>query len=259
MALFTDQGVVALDDLLQFENSVGQVSSSHGIDVNTKINLSVNAIGDKLLLWLLNMGASDPQWMNRRLIGLSSVVVTPALYRWVCFDSLSRFFAEAYNAQLNTRFQSKWTEYQGEARNTADMAFATGLGLVYNPLAKPAAPTTATVSGSTPSQTLYLQTTWIDRQGAESAPGIVAGISLNGTTSLSVLAVGSASVVPSTAVGWNVYASSQTVNLQLQNNVPISIGSRWTLPVSGLVSGRIAGAGQTPNIYLQLAKQIQRG
>jgi len=246
MALFTDQSVVALTDLLQFENSLAQVSSSHGIDVNTKINLSVNAIGDKLLLWLLNMGASDPQWINRRKIGLSSVVVTPALYRWICFDSLSKFFAEAYNSQLNTRFQSKWTEYQGEARNAADGAFAAGLGLVYNPLAQPTLPIVVTAPGSTPSPTLYLQTTWIDGQGAESSPSLVIGSSLDGTTSLTVLASGSGSVVPPTAIGWNVYASNQQLNLQLQNSVPNPIGSTWQLPVSGLVAGRVAGGGQTP-------------
>jgi hypothetical protein len=53
MALFTDAGVVALDDLLQFEASLVQIASSHGINVDTKVTLSIDAIGDKLLLWLL--------------------------------------------------------------------------------------------------------------------------------------------------------------------------------------------------------------
>ena len=36
MALFTDSGVVTLDDLLQFEAPLVQVASSHGINVETK-------------------------------------------------------------------------------------------------------------------------------------------------------------------------------------------------------------------------------
>ncbi len=107
MALFTDPAVVTLDDLLEFEASLAGVASSYGIDVDNKISLATSAISDKLMLWLLNSGAADPQWLNRRMLGLSTVVVTPSLQRWICFESLSRVFAEAYNVQLNTRFQGK--------------------------------------------------------------------------------------------------------------------------------------------------------
>ena len=44
MALFTDSDVVTLDDLLQFESSLIQISSTHGIDVETKIRLAVDEI-----------------------------------------------------------------------------------------------------------------------------------------------------------------------------------------------------------------------
>ena len=77
MALFTDSEVVTLDDLLQFEGSLVQVSSTHGIDVQAKIRLATDEIGDKLMLNLLRTGQSDPQWLNRVKIGLSTVVVTP--------------------------------------------------------------------------------------------------------------------------------------------------------------------------------------
>ena len=126
MALFTDADFVGLNDLLQYEKSLVQIASSHGINVDTKISLASSVISDKLMLWLLGVGASDPQWLNRRVLGLSTVVVTPPLRRWLCFESLSRFFAEAYNVQLNTRFQGKWTEYQQEARNASDLTQMAG-------------------------------------------------------------------------------------------------------------------------------------
>ena len=169
MALFTDTSVVTLDDLLQFEVALVQVASTHGINVSTKIDLSLSAIGDKLMLWLLSIGASDPQWLNRRLLGLSTVVVLPTLRRWITFDALSRFYAEAYNVQLNTRFQGKWTEYQNEADKAERMVFMTGLGIVYNALPKPAMPLVSIENGTASAESMFLQTAWIDASENESA------------------------------------------------------------------------------------------
>ncbi len=186
MALFTDAEVVTLDDLLQFETSLVQVASSHGINVETKISLAMSAISDKLLLWLLRVGASDPQWMNRRSLGLSTVVVTPTLRKWICFDSLSRFFAEAYNVQLNTRFQGKWTEYQAQANEAADMVFMSGVGIVYNALSKPALPLVSIQAGTSAAQSIFVQVAWVDAYGNESALSPVNGQILSGATSVVV-------------------------------------------------------------------------
>ncbi|MGH9694040.1 MAG: hypothetical protein ACRD5Z_07865, partial [Bryobacteraceae bacterium] len=76
MALFTDTNVITLDDLLPYEVTLVQIASPHGINVDTKINLASSAVGDKLLLWLLEAGVSDPQFATRLQIGLSTVVVT---------------------------------------------------------------------------------------------------------------------------------------------------------------------------------------
>src|ERR1700761_6337264 len=186
MALFTDADIVTLDDLVQFETALVQVASSHNINVDTKIQLATNAISDRLMLWLLNVGASDPQWSNRRILGLSTVVVTPTLQRWLCFDSLSRFFAEAYNVQLNTRFQAKWTEYQTATKDAAEMVFMSGVGIVYNPLPKPALPLVAVENGTVSPQALYIQTAWTDSQGDESALSPVNCVILDGTSSIVV-------------------------------------------------------------------------
>jgi hypothetical protein len=106
MALFTDQSIVTLDELLQFETTLVQVASTHGINVETKINLATSVIGDQVMLWLFEAGASDPQLLARRALGLSTIVVTPPLRRWLEMESLARFFAEAYNVQLNPRFKA---------------------------------------------------------------------------------------------------------------------------------------------------------
>lgn len=259
MALFTDPEIVSLDDLLQYESSLLQVSTTHAIDVDTKITLAVNGIGDKLMLWLLNSGASDPQFLQRKKLGLSTVVVTPTLYRWICFDSLSRFFAEAYNVQLNTRFQGKWKEYQHEAQEAADMVFMSGLGIVYNPLPKPAMPEFLIGPGSTLSQSAFVQTTWVDANGNEGAPGPVNGQLLPQFSTLCVNPAPQGGQVPGAAAGWNIYASDTNANLQRQNSAPVQLGTSWQMPSQGPVPGLPPPCGQTPNFYIALTKRIQRG
>lgn len=259
MALFTDPDVVTLDDLLQFESSLIQISTTHGIDVETKINLAINAISDKLMLWLLNSGASDPQFLQRRNLGLSTVVITPTLNRWICFDSLSRFFAEAYNVQLNTRFQGKWTEYQQQSQAASDMVFMSGLGIVYNPLPKPAMPVLTVGAGSILAESFFVQTTWVDKYGNESAPGPVNGQLLPNLSSVTVMAVAESVRPPVAAVGWNVYANTTNANLVLQNAIPLELGSNWQLLSHGIISGIAPSGGQQPNFYIALTRRVLRG
>ncbi len=259
MALFTDVEVVTLNDLLEFEASLVGVASSYGIDVDNKISLATSAISDKLMLWLLNSGASDPQWLNRRILGLSTVVVTPPLQRWICFESLSRVFAEAYNVQLNTRFQGKWTEYQQESKSACDLFYQSGVAIVYDPLSKPAMPLLSVQTGSLPAQSIFIQTAWVDATGNESALSIANGSVLPDNSSFAVAMAEGALGAPTAAAGWNVYASSQSENLTRQNSDPLAIGSTWQLPSSGLQVGPNPIDGQAPAFYITLSKQIRRG
>ncbi len=258
MALFTDANVISLTDLLPFESTLAQVASSHAINVDTKINLAVSSIGEELMLWMLNVGASDPQFLTRRLIGLSTVVITAPVQQWICMESLSRFFAEAYNVQLNTRFQGKWTEYQTASQHAAEMVFMSGLGIVYKPLPQPSMPVASVQTGSVNLGSLFIQTAWVDSHGNESALSPINGLILNGSVSVTIqMAEGANS--PSNAIGWNIYANSSSDGLTRQNVQPIGIGSVWQLPDSGLVSGSQATNGQQPDFYIALSRQLLRG
>jgi hypothetical protein len=263
MALFTDTNIISLNDLLQYETTLVQVASSHGIDVNTKIGLATSAIGNKLMLWLLNVGMSDPQWLNRRLLGLSTIVVTPPLERWLCLESLSYFFAEAYNIQLNSRFQGKWTEYQQLAGAAANSTLLSGIGIVYKPLPQPALPLVTIAAGTLPAQALFVQTAWVDEAGNESAPSPVNGEVLPANSAVTVAMAEGVSKTPQSAVGWNIYMSSISTGLTLQNTTPVAAGSTWSLSTAGVNnnSGFIAAQnlGQSPDFYIRISKQIQRG
>ncbi len=259
MALFTDAAIVAIDDLLPFEASLAQVASSLGIDIDTKISLATSAIGDKLMLWLLNTGASDPQWLTRRIVGLSSVVVTPTLRRWMCLESLARIYAEAYNAQLNTRYQGKQQEYQQAATSASNLCFMSDLGIVYVPLPKPAMPLVSVQAGNLPAQTMFIQTTWVDANGNESALSIENATTVADNSSIAVAMAEGALGAPTAAVGWNVYGGDQSGSETKQNASPLSIGAAWSLPASGLQIGASPATGQLPEFYIRLSKQIRRG
>jgi hypothetical protein len=259
MALFTDANIVSEDDLLVYESSLNSIAASQGIDVNVKIALATSAIGDKLMLWLLNVGASDPQWMNRRLLGLSTVVVTPVLHRWLCFESLARFFAEAYNAQLNTRFQGKLTEYQQAAECAANAYFLSSVGIVYSPLPQPLLPLVSVQTGSSPAEALYVQTAWVDAIAEEGALSPVNGLVLAVNSTIVVGMAEGVLNAPPAATGWNVYVGSMQDNVTRQNLVPLPIGATWQLPATGLIEGPESAGGQQPNFWIALSRQIRRG
>ncbi len=259
MALFTDSGIVGLDDLTQFESGLVQVSSTHGIDINTKIKLAIDEIGAEILLFLLRAGRSDHQWSSRAKLGLTNVVVTPALYKWICSDALAKTFAEAYNVQLNTRFQGKWTEYQKQADAASEIVFASGIGVVFDPLARPVMPTLQTSQGSLPAQSMFIQTAWTSILGEESAPSPINGVNLTGFTGLEVTMSEQPADNPKKVVGWSVYASNSQQGLTRQNVDPIPLGSSWAVPPTGLITGVTSLGGQLPSYFVPANRRWLRG
>ena len=236
-----------------------QVASSHEINVDKKIALAIRSIGEKLLLLLNDTGMSDPQWLSRSVIGLSTVVITPPLQLWLCLESLARFFAEAYNVQLNTRFQGKWKEYQDEAKCAADQTIQGGVGIVFKPLPKPQMPEVSVQQGAAPAESLFVQTSWLDSQGNESALSPINGLVAPNESSISVQMTEGALQSPPAAFGWNVYVGSAADQITLQNGNPLTIGLTWSLPASGIVNGPSPGQGQLPDYIVPISRQIRRG
>jgi hypothetical protein len=257
MALFTDSDVVTLDDLLKFESSLVQISSTHGIDVETKIRLAMDEIGDKILLSLLQAGSG--QWRGTSEIGLENVVISPSLYRWICFNSLARVYSEAYNVQLNTRFQGKWTEYQQQANQASNLVVSSGIGVVSRPLPKPEAPTVTVLQGSVTAPAVFIQVSWTGNQNQESAVSPITGAVLTGAATVEVALSALTTDPPVTAFGWNVYAGIAQGNLTLQTETPLMLTEIWRMPSAGIASGRRPGNGQSADFTVALSKRLQRG
>jgi hypothetical protein len=107
-------------------------------------------------------------------------------------------------------------------------------GVLVN-LSAPSAPTLSDVSGgSLAAATYYVVVTYTNATGqtlpsGESSHSVAASHLLKVTSPASL----------SGATGYNVYVSTTSGAETLQNSSPISIGTAWTQPTSGLVSGAL--------------------
>lgn len=107
--------------------------------------------------------------------------------------------------------------------------------LIFNAplLAAPSAPALSSNSGGTlTARTEYYKITYTNATG-ETVPSTETSIALGANT----LAVVTSPGASGNATGYNVYAASSTGAETLQNATPIAIGTNWTEPTGGLVSG----------------------
>ncbi len=262
MPLFTDGPISGDSDLAQYENGILALANEEQIDLIGKSALAQTEIGTRLLALLLRQETRspftnwiDPQDMLRRQIGMGDVVVTDPLKQWHVLKTLGLVYRDAYNNQLNDRYQKKWQEYSVLEQNAKEMLYLIGVGLAGYPLPAPGAPGLAEQPGGGPGGAYLFQTTWVNQLGQESAPGGLATV----VTTPGVAITVTPTAAPRFAAGWNVYAGSEPDGLGLQNAAPVALGQAWTMPIGGLASGRAAGTGQAPDYYVMNDRVLPRG
>ncbi len=259
MALLTDATIIGLDELTLFETNITTVTSTYGIDIDAKVSISIASISDLILLRLLKAGLSDPQHMYRRRLGVSTVVVTSPLERWLCLDVLANIFAEAYNVQLNDRFKGKWTQYLQQAGVAQQLVWQYGVGIVNQALPQALPALVSIQSGPLANQELLIQVAWADANGDEGALSPALGLEVPGGSSVAVSTAEGANGAPAAAAGWNVYLGQIGLDVTRQNNAPIPVGSTWFLPDFGIIQGPVPAGGQTPDYYVIDPCRMPRG
>ena len=185
--------------------------------------------------------------------GTSDVVVTTPLKQWHVHKTLAMVYRDAYNNQLNDRYSSKWNEYENLARASSETYLRIGVGLVGDPLPKPAVPILSMVEGSGGAATYYVAVTWTNAAGQESNPSDVATITTLPGQQMAVAVVNP----PANAAGWNLYVGQSPDTISLQNAAAIDVNDSWTLGT--LVQGKAAGSGQAPMWYFVDHRIIERG
>jgi hypothetical protein len=242
-------------ELQNFESAILSVANTEGIDLAAKLALAQDEIASQVTMFLLRrLTVQDFHWNQRRARGVSDVVVTPALKQWHAHRTLALVYRDAYNNQLNDRYLGKWNEYEALAKASAGTYFQIGVGLVADPIPKPAIPILSITAGPGAATTYYVAVTWLNRAGQESSPSDLAQI----TTAVGQQPVVAVPNPPSNATGWNVYIGPSPDGISLQNDVPAGIGESWLLNVAAR-SGSSPGAGQQPNWYFVDHRVIERG
>ncbi len=254
MALFNDGPISTILDLQNYESGILGVASTEGIDLSGKMVLAQDEIANDVLLFLLRrLPVWDFLWSQRRVKGTSDVVVTTPLKQWHVHKTLALVYRDAYNNQLNDRYSKKWNEYVNLAKASSETFFQIGVGLVADPLPKPAVPLLSGAAGPGNAATYYVAVTWTNAAGQESNPSDVSTI----TTTDGQQMVAAVVNPPANAFGWNIYAGQSPDTVSLQNATPVGVSDSWTLTT--LVQGSPAGTGQQPTWVLVDHRVIERG
>jgi hypothetical protein len=242
MPLFTDGNPADIEYLRSYESGILDVAETEGIDLDAKLTLGAEEIGNTLLAFITRQGSPDVQ-LRRRQVGLTAVVATPALRRWHATRTLALIYRDAFGSQLNERYESKAAEYITVSKQTEDELFQIGVGMVNGPVAKAGAPTIG-ASGAG-ADTFYIRVSWLDQAGNEGTASDVIAAQLSPGT-----AIFAPSTKDSRLVNWNVYLGSSGDSTTLQNGAPLATGSSWAYPGSLVQGAATPGTGQIPDFFL---------
>jgi len=254
--LLTDGNPNVTEDLRVYESAVLSVAHTEMIDLDVKLGLATEEIAQDVLNFLLNRATgADPRAGTRRIDGVSDVVVTRQMKRWHALHTLAVFYRDAFNNQLNDRYEAKFSEYRGLAGIAREQTLLFGVGLVRLPLAGADVPVFGSAAGTFEARTYFARVAWTNAVGAEGGASEV--------TTFDAPA-GSVPVVealnpPANASGFHVYLGLTPETVTRQTGTPIALGGAFTLSSGGLVVGAAPGEGQVADVYLTGGPVLRRG
>jgi hypothetical protein len=243
MALLTDGSISTIEELLGYESAILEVAKTEGIDLTTKLKLAEEELAVDLQAFLARQNDTRT---------LQQIVVTEPLHKWHTFRTLSVTYRDAYNRQVNDRYEGKWRQYDALTTWASGALYEVGVGMVGSPVVRADRPQTGATAGLQGAAVYFVRVTWLSTTGAEGAPSELAAVTTAANNALTVKAVNP----PAGVLGWNLYAGYTGTDLTLQNSSPLTAGATWTEPSGGLSSsGRAVGNGQEPDNYLKLTKR----
>lgn len=252
MALFTDGNIATLNDLRGYETAILDLASNEGIDLGAKLALGHREVGFEILSFLLKQGYT---FANQR--NLDSVVVTEPLPHAEIMWTLGLVYRDAYNSQLNDRYEGKWKQYTDLSRRALSQYFEIGVGLTTCPLPKPEPPNTQLSSGGSLAAVTYsVQVAVCGLDGFTGALSDPLFIHAPDSTRLSV-SLGTE--LPQRATGWFLYVGSGQSEPARQNDQPMSADTVWTCPDGGPRTGLPAVRIQQPDMWAMQRRRLLRG
>jgi hypothetical protein len=164
-------------------------------------------------------------------------------------------YLDAYHQQLNERYKHKLDYYCRLSDSAATLLFDIGVGIVYTPIRRPAAPSLGQTAGTLMAGTWFAKVSWLTTEGTESEASPMGSLTTMPASSVTV----TPPRAPSNAKWWNVYLGSRQDNLAKQNVQPLPLTTVWTLPPNGIESGEAPPPGQSPDIYIRQSNTFLRG
>ena len=147
--LLTDCNPNTPEDLRVYESAILDVANLEQIDLGGKLNLARWEIAEDVLEVLLDHTRYTYLQANvRRQIGVSDVVVTYPMKRWHALHTLEVVYRDAFNNQLDDRYQAKFNEYYELAKDARTSTMKYGIGLVATPLSQAPAPVVSSAATS---------------------------------------------------------------------------------------------------------------
>ncbi len=238
-----------------------------GIDDNTAIS-SYNAPGSVMTVTLPAPSSINPGWKMGFAtdngkgmtidapsgyilsggVQLSSLVLGPGNYEYAELESDGSNFrvisatrnTRLYNGLESSPFPSRWL-YPSASGYAAGIADDGEVFSSYNAsLSAPATPSLSQSAGGTLAATAYyVEVTYVNADG-ETLPSGEASLAVSANDLLLASVASNAY-----ATGWNIYVGTSSGGEVKQNSSPIPIGSAWTEPATGLVSGSPPPSGNT--------------
>jgi hypothetical protein len=255
MALFFDGPISEAADLQRYENAILNVASAESIDIGDKIQIAQYDLANEIRLFLVRRSSPGDYLCGfQQSRDLKDVVVTGPMRQWHVHRTLSLIYRDAYNNQLNNRYQGKWAEYEQLAKASERTYFQIGVGLVADPVPQAAVPVLSSVAGTAAGGMFYVAVTWVNGSGDEGAPSEIAQMSTSDGQQL-VVTVGAP---PQNVTSWNAYAGTSPSTLNLQNPSPLGTNGSWTM-TSGLNAGAALPSGQRPTWFIVDHRVIERG
>ncbi|MDZ4798331.1 MAG: hypothetical protein SGI92_09225 [Bryobacteraceae bacterium] len=251
MALFTDGNIANLNDLRAYESSILDLAGTEGIDLGAKLSLAHRELEFEIVSFLLRRGQLSGAHRE-----LDHVVVTDPMLHAHTMLALALIYRDAYNSQLNDRYEGKWKQYSELSRNAVRQLFEIGVGITYTPLPRPQPPVPELLLGGFRQATTY-----------------AVRVALTGTAGY-MGALSDASIIPATpgvtlqitlgdasagTTGWVLFVSDGDGPLQRQNEQPLAPGTVWTCPSDGIRMDLADLVGQGPDYYVVNRKELLRG
>lgn len=229
MALLADGGLTTIPALKEHDTGVFETATGEGIDLASKLRLAESEIKSEVERFLARVGRGS----------VGQVAASESIRLWHAWKTLEAIYRDAYFSQLNDRYGARWKHYKALTEQQRAATLEEGIGLVSNPLHRPAKPDVVLGSGALPAGAYQVRVSAVNAQGEESEASEAAVVNSGTSCSLRV----TLGWLPNGATGWLAYAGTTEGAVSLQTTTPLAPGGELVLD-SHIVAGRPPQSGQ---------------